>query len=62
MSHNIEEKRRVVRDKKVRHKISKYEHKTWAYYVCGKHGRYYSTLKEVEIDHPEGYELAIKKV
>jgi glucose dehydrogenase len=43
------------------HKVSKYVHKTWAYYVCGQHGRHYSSLEQVEIDHPEGYELIIKE-
>jgi hypothetical protein len=47
--------------REMRHKISKYEHEKWAYYVCGEHGRHYLTLEEVEIDHPEGYEIVVKK-
>jgi hypothetical protein len=46
----------------MKHKVSKYEHETWTYYVCGEHGRHYSNLKEVEMDHPEGYEMVVKKL
>jgi hypothetical protein len=44
----------------VKHKVSKYAHEKFEYYVCGEHGRYYVNLEEVERDHPDGYVLVKK--
>lgn len=44
----------------MKHKVSKIQHKTWEYFVCGEHARVYTRLEEVERDHPDGFEITTK--